>query len=254
MKAFILAAGNGERLRPLTDGLPKCLVPIRELPLLGIWLELCRRHHIDEVLINTHAHAELVEDYLRRANNSIHVQTTYEEHLLGSAGTLLANEAWIGSDSEFWVFYGDVLTNLDLERMLTFHRSQKMMATLAVYAVPNPQQCGIVSIDNDKIIREFVEKPAEPCGNLAFAGVLIATPAIFSEIPDQTPADLGFHVLPKLLGKMAAYTVSEYLVDVGTLANYHHAQLSWPGLDAGVESEIGFDDRPLERASVLQPA
>lgn len=254
MKAFILAAGNGERLRPITNTIPKCLVPIRGVPLLGIWLELCRRHQIDEVLINTHSHAEVLHNYVRHHSSGISVQTTHETHLLGSAGTLLENQGWIGSDSEFWVFYGDVLTNLDLQQMLSFHRTHNMVATLGVYAVPNPGQCGIVSIDEDHAVQDFVEKPTDPCGNLAFAGVLLATPAIFGEIPDDVPCDLGFHVLPRLSGRMTAYTVNEYLLDIGTFKNYQHAQLTWPGLDAEVAPGSVIDEPSFTPAITLQSA
>src|SRR5690348_920761 len=104
MKAFILAAGNGERLRPVTDTLPKCLVSIRDLPVLAIWLELCRRNRIDDVLVNTHAHAELVRNYLRDNSHGVRVRITYEDQLLGSAGTILANRDWIGGH-DFWVLY-----------------------------------------------------------------------------------------------------------------------------------------------------
>lgn len=230
MKAIILAAGNGERLKPLTDALPKCLVSVRGLPILGIWLQLCRENYVTDVLINTHAHAEIVKRYLRDHSCGIRLKVTYEKQLLGSAGTLRANRDWIGSDQDFWVFYGDVLTNVRLEQMLDFHRRRKPMATLGVYEVSNPTQCGIVCIDDSCIVRDFVEKPAEPRGNLAFSGVMIGTPALLDEIPDQIPVDLGFHVLPKLLGKIAAYRISEYLVDIGTPDAYQYAQLSWPGL------------------------
>src|SRR6266566_4064460 len=86
MKAFILAAGKGERLRPLTDKIPKCLVPIQSVPILGIWLELCRRHNVDEVLVNTHSHEDSVKSYLRDHSHGVRVQNAEEGTLLGSAG------------------------------------------------------------------------------------------------------------------------------------------------------------------------
>ncbi len=88
MKAFILAAGKGERLRPLTDTIPKCLLSIQSVPILGIWLELCRRHGIDEVLVNTHSHADSVKSYLRDHRHGVKVHIAEEGTLLGSAGTL----------------------------------------------------------------------------------------------------------------------------------------------------------------------
>src|SRR5438552_18523747 len=91
MKALLLAAGKGERLRPLTDTIPKCLVPIQNVPLLGIWLELCRQHGIDEGLVNTHSHSDVVHSYVREHCERIKVHITEEETLLGRGGTLLVN-------------------------------------------------------------------------------------------------------------------------------------------------------------------
>jgi mannose-1-phosphate guanylyltransferase len=231
MKAFLLAAGRGERLRPLTDAVPKCMVPIQSVPLLAIWLELCRRHEIYDVLVNTHSHADLVRSYLGDHSNDLRVQITEEKTLLGSAGTLRANHGWTCSERDFWVFYGDVLTNTNITRMLEFHRKQRQIVTIGVYEVSNPSRCGIVTVDSDHLVRGFVEKPSNPSGNLAFSGILIATPAIFDVIPDRIPADIGFDVLPKLVGRMAAYPIDDYLVDIGTPANYRRAQLTWPGLE-----------------------
>src|SRR5258708_37325631 len=95
MKAFILAAGNGERLRPLTDTIPKCLLPIQGVPLLEIWLELCCRHGIGEVLVNTHSHAKAGRNVVRQRRDGLKGHLVQEETLLGSAGTLLANRRWI---------------------------------------------------------------------------------------------------------------------------------------------------------------
>lgn len=232
MKAFLLAAGKGERLHPLTDTIPKCLVSIQSTPLLAIWLELCHRHGIDEVLINTHSYPYVVKNFLKEHGNDIHVHLTEEEILLGSAGTLLENRNWVKSEQDFWIFYGDVLTNIDLTRMLEFHRRRNSIATMGVYEVSNPSQCGIVTIDEENVVQGFIEKPANPVGNLAFSGILLATPAILDVVPHKIPADIGFDVLPRLVGRMAAYPISEYLLDVGTPASYHNAQLTWPGLTA----------------------
>lgn len=230
MKAFLLAAGHGTRLRPITDTLPKCMVPIRGTPLLSIWLELCKQFGIDEVLINIHAHAAIVRDFLRQNANGIRAHVVEEEQLLGSAGTLRCNRDWVAGEDEFWVFYADVLCHPDLGNMLRVHRQRRPAATLAVYEVPDPHRCGIVSTDGEGMIQQFVEKPANPTGNLAFAGVMLATPAILDLIPDQTPADIGFHVLPRLVGRMLAVPIGGYLLDVGTMDNYQAAQNTWPGL------------------------
>jgi mannose-1-phosphate guanylyltransferase len=235
MKAFLLAAGHGTRMRPLTDSIPKCLLTIQGVPILQIWLELCRRHGIDEILINVHAHAKAVREFLKRYSDGIEVCVSEEPLLLGSAGTLLTNRVWLGSDSPFWVFYSDVLTNANLGRLLERHKTCSQVATLGVCEVPDPKRCGIVTVDEKNVVREFVEKPQEPSSNLAFSGIILSEPTLLDFIPKQIPADIGFHVLPKLVGRMAAYRISDYLLDIGTPENYKAAQLNWPGI---VDSRI----------------
>jgi NDP-sugar pyrophosphorylase family protein len=143
---------------------------------------------------------------------------------------LRANYEWVAKEREFFVLYGDVLTNVDLTELLEFHREREVAATIGLYEVTNPSQCGIVTVDQDGMVRDFVEKPAKPASNLAFTGVFIASPAIFEAIPQQAPADIGFDVLPKLIGRMAAYKVTDFLVDIGTAEKYERVQTTWPGL------------------------
>jgi mannose-1-phosphate guanylyltransferase len=230
MKAFLLAAGHGTRLRPLTDHVPKCLVPIQGVTILDIWIELCRRAGVSELFVNLHAHADAVRTALGQADRGIKVRLSEEKVLLGSAGTLLSNRDWVASEPEFWVLYADVLTTADLSKMIAFHRSHRPPATIGLYQVNNPSQCGVVAFDSNQVVREFVEKPLEPRGNWAFSGLLIGTPELLDVIPPKLPADLGYHVLPRLVGRMMAYPISDYLVDIGTLERYEAAQTSWPGL------------------------
>jgi mannose-1-phosphate guanylyltransferase len=229
MKAFLLAAGHGTRLRPITDTIPKCLVPIKGVPLLQIWLEQCAAYGIDEVLVNLHSHKEVVSEFLQSTRTEMKITISQEDTLLGSAGTLRAHRGWVESDSCFWVFYADVLNCVDLSRMARFHTDKNLTATIGVYRVPDPSRCGIVSADENGIVQDFVEKPAHPVSNLAFSGIMLATSQFLDEIPDNDPVDIGFHVLPRLVGRMAAYKIDEYLIDIGTMENYRLAQESWPG-------------------------
>lgn len=229
MKAFILAAGDGTRLRPLTDSVPKCLLPIQGVPLLEIWLNNCKAAGITDVLVNAHAHAEAVRRFAEAQKSGVRVNIVEEPQLLGSAGTLAENRAFVAREKAFFLLYGDVLTNVDLRRMLAFHRQKNLPATLGIYQAPDPTRCGVVTMDEDDVIREFVEKPERPASNWAFSGVMIAGQDIFNVLPDRRPADIGFDGLPKMAGKMAGYRISEYLIDIGTLENYQAAQRSWPG-------------------------
>jgi mannose-1-phosphate guanylyltransferase len=231
MKAFLLAAGHGTRLRPITDKIPKCLVPIQGVPMLTIWMALFKKIGVTEVLINLHAHADAVRMFLQeRGQVDVRVRVAEEKQLLGSAGTLRANRKWVEGDDLFWVFYADVLHCADLPAMLRLHRERGLAATLGVYEVPDPSRCGIVTANSQGVIDDFVEKPSHPTSNLAFSGLMIGTQEVLDVIPDSIPADIGFHVLPKLTGKMVAFPIRDYLIDVGTMENYQKAQATWPGL------------------------
>ncbi len=229
LKAFLLAGGHGTRLRPLTDTLPKCLVPIRGKPLLDIWLELCARSGITDVLLNLHAHPQQIARHLEQANPPVNVRVVHEEQLLGSAGTLAANRAWVDSDPAFWILYSDVLTNANLRRMSAFHSRSGRVATLGLYRVPDPSRCGVAITDRAGVIVDFEEKPRNPRANWVFSGLMVAAPQLLDEIPRALPADIGFHVLPRLLGRMMGYPIEDYLLDIGTLPNYQRAQVTWPG-------------------------
>ena len=204
--------------------------------MLQIWLEICRRSGIDEVLINLHAHADAVRTAIVGHSHGIKVHISDEPVLLGSGGTVLANRDWVASEPCFWIFYADVLTNADLSAMIRVQESYSLAATIGLYQVKEPSRCGVVLFDDQFVVREFVEKPAHPKSNWAFSGLILGTRELIDAIPTRTPVDLGFDVLPRLVGRMLAYPVTEYVLDIGTLENYQIAQTTWPGLTR-VESE-----------------
>lgn len=236
-KAFLLAAGHGTRLRPLTDKVPKCLLPVQGMPMLQIWLERCQKCGVEEVLINLHSHADQVREFLR--NNSgcnVRVQVSDEPVLLGSAGTIRANRSWITNEQDFWIFYADVLSDIDLNRLWMRHREMGADATIGVYRVPDPSRCGIVQVDDLGWVTEFVEKPKMPKGNLAFSGILLTRSSFVDAIPDRIPADIGFDVLPRI-SRLTAYEIEDYLIDVGTMENYQSAQQNWRATKAQISQE-----------------
>lgn len=232
MKAFLLAAGYGTRLRPLTDTVPKCLVPICGKPLLEHWLELLRYHGVTDVYINTHYLADKVSSYIKEhnaKNTGITAHEMYEPSLLGSGGTIKSGREFVG-DEDFLICYADNLTNMDLSALIKKHRESNCVLTMALFRTTTPKMCGIAKLEGD-IITEFCEKPENPESNLANAGIYVASKTIFDYIPDREVVDFGHDVLPLLCGKMVGVETDSYLIDIGTPANYNLAQEQWKQYD-----------------------
>ncbi len=230
MKAFLLAAGFGTRLRPLTDTIPKCMVPIQGKPLLGWWFDLLSAHGISEALVNTHYLPDLVRAYIHEYNarrTGLCVTEFHESVLLGSGGTVKANRDFVGPDKAFFICYADNLTNINLSAMLAYHKSVAGVLTMALFRSGNPEQCGIAELDAGSRIVSFTEKPVIPKGNLANAGIYIAGQGLFDRFPDTGFIDFGKDVLPGLAGSMYGWETSGYLIDIGTPDNYQKAQKEW---------------------------
>lgn len=240
MKAFLLAAGKGTRLKPYTNDHPKCLIPIHGKPLLGIWIDLLERHGVDQVLINTHHHAGQVDTFVDnyQPHTRVALRTVYEPRLLGSAGTVWCNRAFVAGRNAFVIAYADNLTNLNLTKMIDFHAHISSMdgaLTMGLMHAPDPKACGIATLDAGGRIVDFVEKPEHPPSDLANCGVYIASQGIFDHSPQELNDtgqvfDLGHHLLPLLSGKMYGYPIEDYLRDIGTPQAYRLALAEWPAV------------------------
>lgn len=230
VKAVLLAAGLGTRLRPLTNSMSKCLLPIGGKPLLQYWFENLIAARVREVLVNTHWLHEKVESFIADWDNrSLKVTIFHEPALLGSAGTILATREWWEDASELLILYADNFTTVRLEDVLRFHRSHDLPFTLGIFETDEPQRCGIVELDEEGMVVDFVEKPEKPRTNLAAAGIYMAAPCIMKQVLDWDlnsgePYDLGRDVLPHLVGRMMAYRLEGLLLDIGTPEAYRYAQ------------------------------
>jgi mannose-1-phosphate guanylyltransferase len=227
MKAFLLAAGKGSRLWPITEHMPKCLVPIKGKPMLQIWLELCSRYGIEDVLINVYHFPDKVRDFIMSSCWDLKVTLFYEEKLLGSGGTVRANHEFVANEERFFIFYADNLTNVNLTQMINFDNAHRGLLTMGLFRTDSPEKCGIAEIDQDALIVGFEEKPKLPKSNLANAGIYLAKQEVWDYIPHQEFIDFGFDVLPRLVGKMYGYEIKEYLMDIGTIEKYKKAQETW---------------------------
>jgi mannose-1-phosphate guanylyltransferase len=215
MKAVLLAAGLGTRMGEITRTLPKCLLPVAGRPLLGRWFDSLARAGVSEVLVNTHHLATQVRDFVASATPPLRVRLAHEPELLGSAGTLAENRAFLAREARFLVVYADNASTVDLRELAASHRDD-VAATLGLFRVPDPQRRGVVELDAEGHVVGFVEKPARPRSNLAWAGLLVGGPALLDAIPDPRPCDLGHDVLPRLLGRMRGVAIRGFHADVGT--------------------------------------
>ncbi len=231
-KAIILAGGLGTRLRPLTDTIPKCLVPIAGRPLLDYWVDALAGAGVRQARVNNHAHADQVRAYVGAVTRSgrLALAESFEPTLLGSAGTIAANADLADDAAEVIIIYADNFSDVNLKDMLAFHRSHGDPFTMLLFRAANPSACGIAELDDAGRVVSFVEKPREPRSDLANGGVYVVDAAAYREIAAMKAFDLGFEVLPRFVGRMRGWPWPGYHLDVGTFEALDQARRDAPGL------------------------
>jgi len=226
---MILAAGEGTRLRPLTQEVPKALLPVGGLPLIEHTLIWLRHHGISEIAVNLHCLGDRIKGFLGDGSHlGINVRYSVEESLLGTSGGV--NKMAHFLDGTFVVVYGDILTSFDLAEMIQFHRKKRAVAAIAIIKVANPEGVGIVQMGEEQRILRFVEKQSDDTleSNLANGGVYVLENEIFNHIPGDGFSDFAYDVFPKLLElglPFYGYVLKpeDYLIDIGTIEKYHAA-------------------------------
>ena len=201
MRAVILAAGTGDRLRPHTDDTPKPMLVVGGKPVLQYNVELLREAGVREILINLHHRPDAVLSYFSDgAEFGVSISYAYEPELLGTAGTV-RNAAHFLGDEDFFVVYGDNIATLKLDDLMAYHRSKRALATIALFRREDPRASGIVDVDASGRVTKFLEKPGADAvfSNWVNAGYLAISPDMLERIPGTTPCDLGRDVLPRLV-------------------------------------------------------
>jgi NDP-sugar pyrophosphorylase family protein len=225
-RALVLAAGKGTRLAPLTNNLPKCLVPIAGAPLLDRWHDALTLAKFSNCLINVCDHQELIADrvacYNRQKGTKWSIAT--EPTLLGTARTTKLHLKWLDLAPVFLIIYADNVTNLDLAHLMETHLKGGAPVTMVVFESETPWASGIVELDTKGVVTSFVEKPKVPPTNLANAGILAVSRGALEGLIGNDDLDLSYHVLPKLVGKMKGYMHFGYHRDIGTTASLAQAE------------------------------
>lgn len=224
MKALFLAGGLGTRLKPITDNLPKPMVPIMGKPLLERNIEKLKRHGVDEILLSTCYKPEIIKNYFGDGSKlGVKISYITEDEPLGTAGAIRNAAKYI--DDTFLVFNADILSDIDISEMLRLHMERGARATIAVTRVANPSAYGVIEHDENGFVTAFREKPKphETRSNLINAGTYIFEPEILDEIPAGRAVSVERETYPLLLQKgyrIAIYDRCSYWLDLGTPGKY----------------------------------
>lgn len=210
MKAVILAAGKGERLRGVVDNIPKPMIGYNGKPILQHNVELCRDFGIRELFINTHHLPEVIRSHFGDGSVfGVSIRYSFEEHLLGTAGALNNFRENLGKE-EFFVLYGDNLSNFDLSSLVKEFQRHECIGVIAFHHREDVTQSGVGEFGPDRRILRFVEKPKPDTTDSHWvnAGVYYFASSIFEYIPPAGFSDFGKDIFPALLQKgIALYGV-----------------------------------------------
>ena len=227
MKAMVLAAGMGTRLRPLTEDKPKCLVPLAGRPLIGWTLEWLRRAGVTECVINLHYLPEKVQQFVGDGSGyGLKVIYSYEPALLGTAGAV--NKVASFFDTPFYVIYSDNFSQWDIRKLKFEYERNNSIGTVAVHWRKDVTQSGMVEFDQFNRILRLVEKP-KPEGvtsHYVNAGFYYLNPRVFNYIPEGKPCDFAFNVFPEMLRareEMYAVKMEDPIIGIDTIESYNRA-------------------------------
>ena len=226
MRAILLAAGLGTRLRPLTNKVPKCLLLIKEKPLLEILLKQLKESDIGPFLINTHYYSKQVEEFIETSGFSDQVELVHESKLLGTAGTLIANLDFY-QDEDGLLMHADNYCLADFDAFVEAHnrRPSGCLMTMMTFSTSVPCLCGIVELDKKGVVIGFHEKVDNPPGNIANGAIYILSKELIDILKTDftNSKDFTKEVIPAMLGKIFTYETKNFFIDIGTTDNLRKA-------------------------------
>ncbi|MBI2868037.1 MAG: nucleotidyltransferase family protein, partial [Chloroflexi bacterium] len=220
MKAVVLVGGEGTRLRPLTCGTPKPMVPVVNKPFLVHTFERLKQHNITEVILAAHYLPDQIKRYFGDGHG-LGITLTYslEESPLGTAGAVKNAEAFL--DNTFFVLNGDVLSDLDITQLLAYHREREAVATLALMPAEDPTSFGVVETSPRGKVRRFLEKPSweSVTTNMVNGGCYVLEPEVLDEMEPGAFCSFEHNLFPRLLQMnlpVYGFPTQGYWIDIGT--------------------------------------
>ncbi|MEK7825896.1 MAG: nucleotidyltransferase family protein [Nitrospirota bacterium] len=225
MKAMILAAGLGTRLRPITNNTPKPIIPVGDRPLIEYLLLLLKKYGIKDIIINLHHLGEKIENALGDGSRwGIRISYSREEIILGTGGGIKKAQAFL-SDSAFLVINGDILIDINIDNLLEFHQRHGGIATMVLRENDNPDLYGSVKIDKDQRVRQILDRPVCTVMDLnsyMFTGIHLIEPKIFQYIPEGQYYSVIDAYIEMLTKNEVVYghIMKGHWSDIGTIEGY----------------------------------
>ena len=261
MKAVVMAGGEGSRLRPLTLTRPKPMLPVVDRPLLAHILWLLKRHDIVDVVVTLQYMPTHIQDYFGDGRSlGVNIEYVIEETPLGTAGSVRNAQPLLRDDEPFLVISGDALTDFDLTALMAFHRDRNALITMALYQVADPLDYGVINVDEQGRVAQFMEKPSwgKVTSDTVNTGIYVVQPEALARIPAGRPVDWSQEVFPAMLARgepLFAYVAWGYWCDIGALSEYQranadllngHLKLDEPGkrIGSGIWSDGSVEIAP----------
>ena len=258
MKAFVLAAGLGTRLRPLTEHIPKPLIPILNIPSLFYTLCLLKQAGIREIICNVHYHADAIKNFIKASDlPGLDISFSDEPVILGTGGGLKKCEKLLGKD-EFLLVNSDIITDIDFRALIRHHQESGRPGTLTLYATPEASSIGYIGVQ-DGLVKDFNNRrQTNLVSSFIYTGTAVLSPDIFRFMKSEFSSivDTGFTGLIDN-GGLGYYQHNGLWMDIGTMQSYWEANINTASvlndLTAEMTHAIGMYPHAISPEAFISP-